>query len=117
VFAPQEGDPLDLENLEQAAEEFRPAILRPRPERAGHPLVSFIQAVVLPSVHTSWRNITYALLNNAAFDGAFVEPRTSFFATCVDDASFVGRVSAWTLMASPGPTIRRRISEDYGEPH
>ena len=28
VFAPQEGDPLDLANLERAAEEFRTSILR-----------------------------------------------------------------------------------------
>jgi len=28
VFAPQGGDPLDLDNLEQAAEEFRQSILR-----------------------------------------------------------------------------------------
>ena len=28
VFQPQEGDPLDLANLEQAAEEFRAKIIR-----------------------------------------------------------------------------------------
>jgi hypothetical protein len=35
VFAPQEGDPLDLDNLTQAAEEFRTSILRLAGEEAG----------------------------------------------------------------------------------
>jgi hypothetical protein len=35
VFAPQEGDPLDLDNLEQAAEEFRQSILRLAQEPDG----------------------------------------------------------------------------------
>jgi hypothetical protein len=31
VFAPQEGDPFDLEEVEAAAEEFRKAVLRLAP--------------------------------------------------------------------------------------
>jgi hypothetical protein len=33
VFAPQEGDPFDLEEVEAAAEEFRAVILRLVPDR------------------------------------------------------------------------------------
>jgi hypothetical protein len=33
VYQPQEGDPLDLASMEQAAEEFRAAILRLAPEQ------------------------------------------------------------------------------------
>jgi hypothetical protein len=37
VFAPQEGDPLDLAAMEQAAEEFRAAILRLAPKHEPEP--------------------------------------------------------------------------------